>query len=207
MKISYCITVCNEFVEIQRLVTHLLTNKREEDEIVILYDQTNGDLKIEEFLRSKSINGEFNWHTGSFQGNFSDWKNKLSQLSSGDYIFNIDADEIPHQNLLNSLPEILQLNPEADLILVPRINTVEGLTQDHINKWNWNTNQQGWINWPDYQGRIYKNKPEIKWQGKVHETIQGCNQYSFLSPEEIWALYHPKDIKRQEKQNKLYNSL
>ena len=39
MKISYAITVCNEFLEIQKLVPFLLDNKRQQDEIVILYDQ------------------------------------------------------------------------------------------------------------------------------------------------------------------------
>ena len=34
MKISYAITVCNEFVEIQRLIHFLRKNKRQQDEIV-----------------------------------------------------------------------------------------------------------------------------------------------------------------------------
>ena len=42
MKISYAITVCNEFIEIQTLVNFLLKHKRQEDEIVILYDINNG---------------------------------------------------------------------------------------------------------------------------------------------------------------------
>ena len=47
MNISYAITVCNEFVEIQRLVSFLLEKKRPEDNIVILYDINNGDEGIE----------------------------------------------------------------------------------------------------------------------------------------------------------------
>ena len=46
MKISYAITVCNEFVEIQKLVTFLRENKRIQDEIVILFDQKNGDTEV-----------------------------------------------------------------------------------------------------------------------------------------------------------------
>ena len=38
MKISYAITVCNEFYEIQRLVHFLLRTKRSQDNIVILFD-------------------------------------------------------------------------------------------------------------------------------------------------------------------------
>ena len=80
MKISYAITVCNEFVEIQKLIPFLLEHKRYEDEIVVLYDSKNGSKSIETFLRAKSINGEFSWHKGEFDGHFANWKNKLTDL-------------------------------------------------------------------------------------------------------------------------------
>jgi hypothetical protein len=207
MKISYAITVCNEFLEIQKLVTFLLKNKRQEDEIVILYDQGNGDKGIEEYLRSKSVNGAFNWHSGKFEGNFSDWKNKLTSLCDGDYIFNIDADEMPTEDLINSLPYILEINPEIDIFLVPRINTVEGLTQEHINQWRWNLNEKGWVNFPDYQWRVYRNNPNIKWKNKVHEVLEGFKTSTLLPAEEEYCLYHPKTIAKQEKQNNYYNTL
>jgi len=207
MKISYAITVCNEFVEIQRLVRFLLENKRYEDEIVILYDSKNGDLEIENYLRSHSVNGEFSWHKGEFTNHFADWKNKLTSFCSGDYIFQIDADEMPDWYLINYLPEILEDNPDNEIYLVPRINTVEGLTQEHIQKWRWNVNENGWVNWPDYQWRIWKNKPEIKWKNKVHEVLDGYKTYSALPTEPEFSLKHPKDIKRQEKQNAYYDTL
>ena len=207
MKISYAITVCNEFLEMQKLVTFLLDNKRQEDEIVILYDQGNGDKGIEEYLRSKSVNGAFNWHSGTFGGNFSDWKNKLTSLCNGDYIFNIDADEMPTEELINNLPYILEINPEVDIFLVPRINTVEGLTQEHIQKWRWNVNEKGWVNFPDYQWRVYRNVSNIKWKNKVHEVLEGFKTSTLLPAEEMYCLYHPKTIDRQEKQNNYYNTL
>jgi len=206
MKISYAITVCNEFLEIQKLVTFLLQNKRKEDEIVILYDKGNGDKGIEEYLRSKSVNGAFNWHSGIFEGHFANWKNKLTSLCSGDYIFNIDADEIPHINLIQNLPEMLKTN-DVDMLRIPRVNTVEGLTQEHIEKWGWNVNEKGWVNWADWQMRIYKNAPHIKWVNKVHEVLEGFKIHGMLPPEEQWALYHPKTIDRQERQNNYYNTL
>ena len=207
MKISYAITVCNEFLEIQKLVTFLLQTKRLKDEIVILYDQGNGDKGIEEYLRSKSVNGAFNWHSGIFEGNFSNWKNKLTSLCNGDYVFNIDADEMPTEDLINSLPYILEINPEVDVFLVPRINTVEGLTQEHIRQWRWNVNNKGWVNFPDYQWRIYRNVSNIKWKNKVHEVLEGFKTSTLLPAEEEYCLYHPKTIDRQEKQNNYYDTL
>jgi len=207
MQISYAITVCNEFVEIQKLVSFLLENKKREDEIVILFDAHNGNEGIEEYLRAKSINGEFSWHKGEFDGHFANWKNKLTSLCNGDFIFQIDADEIPNKALVDSLHFILEGNPSVEVLRVPRINTVEGLTDEHIKKWNWNVNKEGWVNWPDYQWRIYKNTSEIKWVKKVHEVLEGYKTFSPLPPEESAALYHPKTITKQEKQNQYYETL
>jgi len=207
MKISYAITVCNEFVEIQRLVNHLLKHKRAQDNIVILYDQVNGDPEIESYLRSHSINGEFAWHKSDFKGHFADWKNELNSHCTGDFIFQIDADELPCTPILESLPFLLEQNPEVEVYLVPRVNTVKGLTDEHIEQWRWNVNSEGWVNWPDYQWRVYKNTPSIKWKNKVHEVLEGFKQYAHLPMEEDYSLYHPKTIQKQEKQNNYYDSL
>ena len=207
MIISYAITVMNEFVEIQKLIPFLLKHKRSEDNIVVLFDQKNGDKSVEEYLRAKSINGEISWHGGDFDHHFADWKNKLTSLCTGDYIFQIDADEIPHTSLITALPMILESNPDNEVYLIPRVNTVEGLTQEYINKWRWNVNDNGWINFPDYQWRIWKNVPNIRWVNKVHEKLQGFKTYAPLPAKEELSLYHPKDIERQVKQNNYYDTL
>lgn len=116
MKISYAITVVDEIVEIQRLVSLLLKTKRSEDEIVILYDSSRECEPVEEFLRAKSVNAEFMWHKDTFKGHFADWKNRLSELCSGDYIFQIDADEYPNESLLKALPAVLESNPDNEVI-------------------------------------------------------------------------------------------
>lgn len=206
MKISYAITVCNEHVEIQRLVSSLLQNKRSGDEIVVLFDSTNGTQSVEDYLRAKSVNCEISWFPYQFDGDFAKMKNHLNSMCTGDWIFNIDADEIPHKNLFLNLPHILEENA-VDMIRVPRVNTVEGLTQDHIQKWGWNVNERGWVNWADWQMRIYRNVPTIKWKNRVHEVLEGFQKHGMLPAEEEWALYHPKTIERQERQNDYYNSL
>ena len=85
--------------------------------------------------------------------------------------------------------------------------TVAGLTDEHITKWGWNVNKDGWVNYPDLQWRIWKNKPEIKWKNKVHEVLEGFEYYTALPAVEQLSLYHPKDIKRQEQQNKYYETI
>jgi glycosyltransferase involved in cell wall biosynthesis len=207
MKISYAITVCNEKLEVKRLVDFLLANKRKQDEIVVLYDQKNGDEEVINMLIKLNKLPNFQVWRGFFEGHFADWKNKLAEYCSGDYIFQIDADEYPNKELLETLPFLLEMNKDIDVLLVPRVNTVEGLTQDHIAKWRWSVNEKNWVNWPDYQWRIYRNSDKIKWINKVHERLDGFNQYATLPMEEGFALYHPKDIKRQEKQNAYYDTL
>jgi len=193
MKITYAITVCNEFIEIQRLVHFLLQHKRIQDNIVILYDEANGDPEIENFLRSHSVNGEFSWHKAKFDRHFANWKNKLTSFCTGDYIYQIDADELVDEYVCRLLPQILEAN-EVDVIRVPRINTVKGLTPQHIQKWGWNVNEKGWLNFPDYQWRIYKNSSEIKWENKVHEVLTGYKTVSHLPTDVEFCLLHDKTI-------------
>ena len=207
MKISYAITVCNELEEVKKLINFLHTNKRTEDEICVLLDKPKASQELIDWLYRYSSSDWITLKESSFQEHFADWKNELIKMCSGDFIFQIDADELPHENLIANLPSILEHNSAVDLYAVPRVNTVEGLTQEHIVKWRWNVNENGWVNWPDFQTRIYKNISEIKWVNKVHERISGHKQFVYIPMEEEWALYHPKTIERQEKQNNFYDTL
>ena len=206
MKISFAITVCNELEEIKRLVPFLLKYKRIEDEIVILYDEKNGNPEILDFLLPYNILPNVQtWRGFGFEGNFGEWKNKLNDYCEGDYIYQLDADEMISVNMVQNLHEILSLNKNIDLIFVPRINTVKGLTTEHINKWGWFVNEKGWVNFPDTQGRIYRKG--MSWYGKVHERIIGGQRFSSLPTDEVYCILHHKTIERQEKQNNFYSTL
>ena len=205
--ITYAVTVCNEIQEIQKLISHLLKYKKQDDSIVVLFDEKGGTEDVEEFLRANSINGEFNWHKGKFDGHFANWKNKLNSLCNGDYIFQVDADEIPHETLMYNLPEICNWNSGVDTFIVSRINIVNGITPEHIKRWGWTQNEEGWINFNDPQLRVYKNSPNIKWEGKVHERIVGYKTIANLPINQEYCLRHIKEIARQEKQNSYYDKL
>ena len=210
MKISYAIPVCNELIELQRLVNFLIKHKREEDEIVILYDSQNGSEMVEEYLRAKSVGttSPFIWHSNPLNSDFGKQKNHLNKMCNGDWIFLIDADEYPNEHMCTALPQLLELNPEVEAYWVPRINTVEGLTQEHITKWGWIVNDKGWVNFPDNQMRIYKNNTErIYWTKPVHEQLIGYKKFAALPMDEEYCLYHPKNIKRQERQNNFYETI
>jgi len=210
MKISYGITVHNEAEELNRLLEILIHKTDAEDEIVICDDYS--DEKTQEVITSwvqqyghedmKTIKV----YQRKLNGDFAAQKNSVIENSSGDYVFHFDADEYPHEILLKQVKQILEIN-EIDLIWVPRVNTVDGITEQHIQQWGWRVSEKGWVNYPDYQSRIFKNNPKIRWQNKVHERIMGAKNYSHLPPQEELSLYHPKTIDKQEKQNKFYETL
>ena len=204
MKISYAITVYNELEEIQRLIPYLIKHKSEEDEIVVLWDN-RGPNDIFNYLAPFHESLEIQFHQSYFENNFAEWKNKLTAECSGDYIVNIDADEIPSDDFQNNLVDIIKENPEIDVFLIPRWNRVEGLTEAHVKQWRWNVDDFGRINWPDYQMRVYKNDQHIVWTNKVHEVLTGYQTFAPL-PESMY-FNHNKTIEKQEKQNNYYNTL
>jgi hypothetical protein len=205
MKISYGLTVCNEHEELKNLIEYLIKRIDGEDEIVVVYDQnrvTPEVLKVIEDYKEEANTYPFN-----FQQNFLENKNFMNSKCIGDYIFQIDADEIPESFLVENLKAILEDNP-VDLLITPRKNLVEGLTPEHIQKWGWNVNEQGWVNWPDAQKRVYKNTSEIKWSGhQVHGMVEGYKTFATLPFTEEWSIIHNKTINRQENQNERYTKI
>lgn len=209
IKFSFAIPVKDELIELQALLRVLIKNKGEDDEIVIQFDSKNGSKMVEDFLRSHSINKDcgFRWHPYPFEGDFSKMKNNLINMCNGEYIFLIDADEIPNESLINNISFILESNPEVEVFGVPRINIVHGITQEHLLKWRWRLNDLGYINFPDWQFRIFKNNGKIKYKNKVHEQLTGYKTISFFPETDSFSLIHIKEIERQEKQNELYSKL
>ena len=206
MKISYGITVHNESEEQNKLLEILVHKTQAEDEIVIVQD--GDDKKVEEVISSwmsqyLDAKGIY-WWTRKLDGNFADQKNYVIEQSSGDYIFHIDADEYPHETLIEQLPEILTIN-DVDLVWIPRVNTIDGMTEQDVMKWGWRVSEQGWVNYPDYQSRVFRRDEKIRWTRPLHEHIVGCKTYSHLPPHEELSLYHPKTIERQTQQNVFYN--
>jgi len=204
--ISYAITACNEHNELKRLIEQILVHKRKEDEIVVQVDQDNVTDEVVAILKAYSTDIS-NIIKFPLNKDFAAFKNNIKSYCKKDYIFFIDADEYLREEFIQHLPEILQDNPTIDLFLLPRINTVEGLTEAHVQKWRWRVDEKGWVNFPDYQTRILQNSPEINWVNKVHEVLTGHNTHALFPAEEFYCLIHPKTIDRQEKQNTLYSVL
>ena len=209
MKISYAITVCNEHKELDKLLSFLFEHKRKEDEVVVQKDKDNTTEEVwdvcERYESKPATEYKHTWKP--LNKNFAQYKNELNKSCLGEWMFQIDADEIPNKYLIQALPFILEANPDTEAYWIPRVNTVAGITEDHITKWGWRVSEDGWVNFPDWQMRLYKNTENIYWIKPVHEQLKGYTKFANLPAEEKFALYHPKDIGRQEKQNKFYDTL
>ena len=207
MKISYGITVHNEADELNKLLDILIHKTDKEDEIVICVDGHDDGVRfvLDSCTQQYSDIKMIKVYQRKLDGNFSDQKNSVIENSTGDYIFHIDADEYPNEILLQQLKEIIEMNGGVDLIWIPRVNTIENMEQRHIDRWGWKVSEKGWVNYPDYQARVFRRDESIRWTRPLHEYIKGCKTYAHLPPHEELSLYHPKTIERQEKQNMFYN--
>lgn len=208
-RISFCLTVADEEKEFRKLYETLRINKRDEDNILVLVDETKcpKHSDFHEFLMDLHKARYIKLISGNFQGNFSEWKNQLREHPMvKDWLVFLDADELLPPQLIDDLPLILELNPDVDVIGLPRQNFTEGITPEDVKKWGWTLDELGRNCWPDYQWRIMRNKPGIQWSGQVHETITGYKIKTELPAEPPYAILHCKTIDKQRLQNSRYET-
>ena len=202
MKITYAIGVCTEQLELQSLLNFLLCVKDPDDDINVLVDTTKATPNIWSVLKASGVTVCMR----AFDNNFSAHRNFHIEQCKGDYIFMIDADEIPQENLIRTIKNTIR-ETGADLIHVPRMNLCPGYTQTWLQNHKFQVNEVGWINWPDYQGRIFKRDPTIKWGKNLHEKIEGAKKSIGLPSSPNNGLWHVKTIEKQDYQGKFYDSL
>ena len=197
MRITYAICVCDEHNELNALLSFLTKVIDDEDDINILVDSGKVTEEVrcvlEKFKKRIIVNER------TFCGNFS---NHHITKCSGDYIFVLDADEIPKEELIKNIKSF-----DSDVLNIPRINIIPGYTEEWCKSMNFSVNDFGWINWPDYQGRFFKNDGKIKWSLGLHERLIGSDKVSNLEANPRVALWHIKSIEKQNKQDTFYKNL
>jgi len=203
MKISYAILTHDEGDYIPYLLDFLVENKRSQDEIVIV-DDFSTEYKTSQAFEKHSSNIVIKRRV--FDGDHTQ-KNYLNSICSGDYILQLDADELISKEFIQLLPSLLETNSEVDLFIMPRINTITGLTSEWIQKWRWSVNEKGWVNFPDWQMRLYRNCEWVRWEGLLHSKVVGAKQYTLLPEEEEFCIIHLKELSRQVEQNNLYDEI
>jgi len=203
--ISYAITSHNETFELKRLLDYLMSYKDQEHDEVVILDDFSYDSHIE--MLQPYIKGGFinKFEQRKLNKDFASQKNYLNSICTKEWIFQLDSDEVPSQLLIENIKAIINANPKVEMFWVPRINTVEGITEEHCKMYGYQMDTKGRINWPDPQARIYRNSKDIKWVRPVHEILTGAKVTTAIPFEEDFALRHTKNIEKQIQQNRFYN--
>jgi glycosyltransferase involved in cell wall biosynthesis len=214
MKVTYLITCSNETGTLDRLldtVFAVLGN----DELFILQDNTNSNPDTEEIVNSFAPYPNVVIHKHALNNDYGGHKNFGIEKATGDFIFQIDGDELPPESLLgDNLHAWIESNPTCKAYAVPRINDFRGVNQDIAKQWGWKLSispsyRRDIVNWPDYQWRIFKKDfPKIRFTRRLHEKIEGYGEACLILPaDESFALYHDKPIERQVQTNIRYNQM
>lgn len=203
--ISFVILCHNEGDYLKKVIPNVELYLRDGDEIIIVDDMST-DMETVEYLSTLKLKVVKH----ALNNNFSEHRNFAHQFCNNPYIFMIDADELLSEVLGNNIHEIISLNPDIELFLVPRLNFVDGMTVGDVAKWGWRVCEVDGcsfpaVNFPDYQWRIYKNLPHIKWSGRLHERPLGFKSSTQIPADPILSLIHRKTIDRQNAQNSFYN--
>jgi glycosyltransferase involved in cell wall biosynthesis len=209
LSISYLITCHNETTTLKNLLLRLLSHINIEDEIVIL-DDFSDNAETQNILSQASYKDNVRLYPHALERNYSRHKNYGTEQCHKKFIFQIDADELPTEILLVNLKDIISENPDIDVYCVPRINAFIGLTPEHAKRWGWQLTESPIynrlrVNWPDYQGRLYRRDGKIKWTRRLHEKLEGYQKFAAFPANEDLALYHDKTIETQIKTNIRYN--
>jgi len=194
--ISYCITVKDELIELTTLLNFLQLHIRNEDELVIQYDQNGVTPEVLDYLNIlKNIHKNCIVTGFPLNDDFATFKNNLKKYCTKDYIVSLDADEIPHENLILNLPTVLERNP-VDIIFIPRINIVNGLTELYANKYGWKiTKMESQIG----EKIIDTESEEYKYLKKLGYIIEETNdKIKYYKPINAWPDYQTRIYRRTD---------
>lgn len=202
--LTYAIEVCNEDRELYSLLAFLVKTKSSDDDINVLVDSGKETSEVTKVL--EQFKDTIKVCRRNFDGDFAAHRNYHIEQCKGDYIFMIDADEMPQEYLVNNIKDAL-MKTNADLIYIPRMNITPGYTQEWLERCNFRVNDAGFINWPDFQGRVFRNQESIRWTKNLHEKVDGAKTFISLEQSPAVGLWHIKTVERQDKQDAFYKSL
>lgn len=193
MKVTYTIQVCNESRELFSLINFLIKTIDPDDEINVVADSNNVTDKVESVLE------HFKEKINVFKRPFDEFGKNCqfhTEMATGDFVFMIDADETPNEILIKHIKKIIEQSGN-EIIYIPRMNIHPDLTEEDRHAFGFKVNESGFVNWPDYQGRIYKKCDHIKWSDEMHTRLEGTKKMCRLEPKIELGLWHIKCMNKQ----------
>jgi len=203
MFLSYLVTCHNETSSLDKLLSKLVQNKKDNHEIVLLDDYSDNPETLGIIQKYKE---KTSFHQHRLDRNYGAHKNYGIEQCKGNWIFQLDGDEYPTDLLLENIDVVLESNADNEVLWLPRLNYFVGVTELDVKTWGWNY-QDGMINFPDYQSRIYRNLSHIRYERRLHEKVEGFKSYTFVPPQKDYAIVHEKTIEKQRQTNLNYNKM
>jgi len=196
MKYSICMITLNDIECIEKTLQNLCPFINDEF-IIIDGGSSDGTLEL---IEKYANNYNIMLFSESWNDDFSYQKNLAIEKAKNKWILWVDADETYEYVFLCQLPWYIwdAERNGVDCIYVPRINTIEGLPDEELQKYTqeqgWQMSGFRWINYPDTQQQIFKSN--CKFVGRSHERIVGASRESSLVGQHI---LHPKTKDRQQR--------
>lgn len=195
--VSFAILTHNETETLSRLLGSLADVPGTEVRIVDDFSEPPTLAIIDGFVRRYA---NIHLYQRALRKNFAAQRNFIAGKCLGRYIGRIDADETLPRYLIENLEKIVE-DLEAggfDAAMFPRINLLgeeadESFRKEFVAAYDrFELNEKGWLNFPDYQIKLYRNTPSLKFRYIVHEILQGANRIYEFPAEEKYALMHHK---------------
>ncbi len=118
LMITYTISVHNEHEELSKLLKFLTDCIDADDKIIVQGDAGKVTKEVTSVIRTYVFNNNFEYIEFPLKNEFSAFKNNLILNCKTDYIFNIDADELPNPLLIENIKHIIIDNSEVDIFYV-----------------------------------------------------------------------------------------
>ncbi|WP_456395461.1 glycosyltransferase [Desulfurobacterium sp.] len=171
--ISACVIVKNEEKNLPRLLKSLKGKFKE----IIVVDTGSTDKTVEIAKNFDCKVYEIKW------SGFADARNFAVSKATGDWVWHFDADfEIDEEEFLKAKRQLLLLDE--------RYNSADVIIENY--------NIDGTIRSYSSHCFIHRNKPEIKWKGKVHEYLENAGLTYGLDVKVKHFGYEDDEILRQK---------
>lgn len=174
MRISQCMIVKNEEKNIRRALSW--AKEIAFEQIVVDTGSTDRTVEIAREMGAKVYH--FQWID-----DFAAAKNYAVEQASGDWIAFLDADEYMNrgdaQKLARLLEQISAPNPEKKTAMFVRCSWIQ--LDDNGNPFS-----------VDVQDRIFRNRKDIRYQGKIHEQLHMPEDPHFvcIQAEKLLTIFH-----------------
>jgi len=201
MHLSYLVTCHNEGESLGLLLTKLCDTLKPNHEIIVVDDYSDCPKTLAVL---ESFNTKIKLYKHKLDNNYGAHKNYGIEQCTGKWIFQLDSDELPTDALVTNIDLILESNDSSEIIWLPRCNHFSGYTQQDVVDWGWRISHGGLVNFPDYQSRLFRNQPHIRYQRRLHEKVEGHKSYVFVPPQQDYAIIHNKTIEKQRESNQNY---